>query len=197
MFIASLVLVSCGYFIWLSKSVFNPVRQILFLGFISDSVKQAFLLPDVKKQKFASLRDSIITLKVIPIKTLQRFVGKAVSFSLAVPAARLFARQINAHIGKGIKHSKPVKMTNQLRQELEHWKFIDNWNGFLPWKQEKHFTVKIISDASDSGWGGSSLLLAPASSQEIIGTKKTLTSLVLQSGRQRHSSKRYPPFRMK
>ena len=76
------------------------------------------------------------------------------SFSLAVPAARLFTRQINAHIGKGIKHSKPVKMTNQLRQELEHWKFLDNWNGFLPWKQEKHFSVEIISDASDSGWGG-------------------------------------------
>ena len=40
-FIASLVLVSRGYFIGLSKSVFNPVRQILFLGFNSDSVKEA------------------------------------------------------------------------------------------------------------------------------------------------------------
>ena len=44
---------------------------------------------------------------------------------------------------------------------------------------------------------GSSLLLAPVCSQEIIGTKKTLTSLVLQSGRQRQSLKRYPPSRMK
>ena len=38
-FIAAMVLVYCGYFIGLKKSVFIPVQAVTFLGFISDSVK--------------------------------------------------------------------------------------------------------------------------------------------------------------
>ena len=40
----------------------------MFLGFISDSVKQAFILPDEKKKRFTTLRDSLIGMKLIPIK---------------------------------------------------------------------------------------------------------------------------------
>ena len=80
-FIATLVLVLCGYFICLKKSVFDPVQSIMFLGFISDSVKQAFILPDEKKKRFATLRDSLIGMKLIPIKSLQKFAGKVVLFS--------------------------------------------------------------------------------------------------------------------
>ena len=75
-FIATLILVLYGYFIGLKKSVFDPVQSILFLGFISDSVKQAFILPDEKKKKFATLRDSLISMKLVPIKRLQKFTGK-------------------------------------------------------------------------------------------------------------------------
>ena len=56
-FIAPSVLVSCGYFIGLKKSILSPVQVIPFLGFLSDSTKQAFLLPEDKKLKFAALRD--------------------------------------------------------------------------------------------------------------------------------------------
>ena len=45
-------------------------------------------------------------------------------------------------------------MTEALRKELENWVFLDDWDGFLPWKDECHLVVKIISDGSDSGWGG-------------------------------------------
>ena len=37
----------------------------------------------------------------VTVKTLQRLVEKCVSFSLAVPAARLFTKQINSAIAKG------------------------------------------------------------------------------------------------
>ena len=43
-FIASLILVSCGYFICLDKFVLVPVQRIPFLGFISDSAEWAFIL---------------------------------------------------------------------------------------------------------------------------------------------------------
>ena len=123
-FIASIVLVSCGYFIGLKKSILSPV--IPFLGFLSNSTKQAFLLPEDKKLKFAALRDSLIESKVISTKSLQRFAGKIVSFSLAVPAAKLFCREVNFNVGKALKNSKPIKMSDDLKKELQYWKFLDS-----------------------------------------------------------------------
>ena len=45
-------------------------------------------------------------------------------------------------------------MTEALTKELESWKFLDSWDGFLPWKTERHLAVKKISDTSNFGWGG-------------------------------------------
>ena len=53
----------------------------------------------------------------------------------------------------GITSSRPVRLSDVLKEELLHWRFIDSWEGFLPWKEERHFSIKIISDASNSGWG--------------------------------------------
>ena len=45
-------------------------------------------------------------------------------------------------------------MSDALKKELEHWKFLDSWSGFLPWTSERHFSIEITTDASNSGWGG-------------------------------------------
>ena len=45
------VLVLLGYFIGLSKSVAVPQTRIRLLGFLSDSILQAFLIPQDKKNK--------------------------------------------------------------------------------------------------------------------------------------------------
>lgn len=150
-FIAVTVLVACGYFLGISKPVFEPKKSLIFLGFLSDSVKQAFILPEDKKEKFAALRDQLLSSKTISVRSLQKFAGKVVSFSLAVPTARLYTREVNACISRGLRRSK---MTKELHAELLHWKFLDSWSGFSPWRQERHFTVNIYSDASNSGWGG-------------------------------------------
>ena len=162
-YIASLVLVSCGYFNGLKKSILIPSQSIPYLGFISDSLKQAFILRNGKKEKFTFLRESLINSNFVSIKSLQRFAGKAVSFSLAVPAAKLFCREINSHIGKGLRSSKPLRMTRSLKDELSSWRFLDTWHGFLPWRDEKHFSVEVTTDASNSGWAG--ILSSPEGSK--------------------------------
>ena len=74
---------------------------------------------------------------MIPVRSLQRFAGKAVSFSLAVPAAKLFCREVNFYIGKSLKNSRPVRMTESLKIELEHWRFLDTWDGFFAMAKRK------------------------------------------------------------
>ena len=74
-FIAPSVLVSCGYFIGLKKSILSPVQVIPFLGFLSDSTKQAFLLPEDKKLKFAALRD-FLSQKSSPPRVYKGLLGR-------------------------------------------------------------------------------------------------------------------------
>ncbi len=125
-FITALVLVKCGYFIGLKKSIFFPVQSLIFLGLIVDSKTESFRLPQEKIERFAALREVILKSKVVSIKTLQRFAGKASSFSLAIPAARLYIREVNTGIGKGIRTSKPVYLSEHIRGEIEHWRFLDS-----------------------------------------------------------------------
>lgn len=47
---------------------------VRFLGFLHESVRQAYILPNDKIEKFAVLRKSI--LQLVNVKTTQRFTGK-------------------------------------------------------------------------------------------------------------------------
>jgi len=79
-----LLFVSAGYFINLVKSSPLPSTSVRFLGFISDSISQAFLVPLDKKDKFKALGDKLLGSSSAPVRSLQRFAGKALSFSLAI-----------------------------------------------------------------------------------------------------------------
>ena len=85
------VLIELGYTIGKKTSVLAPTT-----GLIVDSEKQSFLIPQRKREPLALLKELILSSKhTVPLKMLQRFEGKCTSFSLAVPAATLFIREIN------------------------------------------------------------------------------------------------------
>ena len=88
------------------------------------------------------------------VKTLQRLIGKCVSFSLAVPAACLFTQEISAAVSKGMRSLKPIAIQGALRDEISHWLFLERWGDPLHWREERHLQVKRATDASQTGWGG-------------------------------------------
>lgn len=142
------VLTRLGYTLALGKCSFVPLTCVKFLGFLVDSKKQAYILPECKKLKFADLRESILGSKELTVKTLQRFAGKCISMGLAVPGCRLFCREVNLAISRAVKSSKHVCLTDELREELEHWRFLDSWEGCCQWRSECHHQVMLSSDAS-------------------------------------------------
>lgn len=73
-FIALSVVISLGYFIGLKKSCLIPSTARRLLGYICNSKKQAFLLTQDKKDKFAELREAILDKKSISVKTLQKCI---------------------------------------------------------------------------------------------------------------------------
>ncbi|KAK3735012.1 hypothetical protein QZH41_010670, partial [Actinostola sp. cb2023] len=155
-FIGCSLLIDLGYFIAIEKSSLAPSQSTKFLGYIVDTTKLAFLLPLDKKAKFAALREDILGKKSVALKPLQKFAGKINSFSLVIPAARLYVRKVYDAISKATVSPKAIKITDALRDEISHWRFLDSWEGFFPWPREEHCRLElpIFSDASNTGWGG-------------------------------------------
>ncbi|WAR14863.1 hypothetical protein MAR_004968 [Mya arenaria] len=129
------ILTRLGYCINLDKSCFQPSQRAVLLGFIVDSEKCCFRVTEVKKQKFIAHREFILSKRVISLLDLQKLSGKAISFMLAVPAARLYIREMNAGISRGLKGGQ-IYVTGSLREEIEYWRFLDNWKGKVVWKPE-------------------------------------------------------------
>ena len=147
------VLTSLGYTLALSKSSLVPSQRVRFLGYLCDSLLLAFVLPEDKKLK--TLRESILSQDTVDLKSLQSFAGKTTSFSIAVPAARLYTRASFRAISSCIKSPhKSIRVSGHLRREILYWRFLDNWQGCLPWFEERHVVMTTYSDASNSGWGG-------------------------------------------
>lgn len=93
-YIACFTSISLGYFITLSKSSLLPATALTFLGYVCDSVRQAFLLPPDKRAKVSALRKSILEHKTVSLKNIQKFAGKTTPFALLVPAAKLYTNSV-------------------------------------------------------------------------------------------------------
>ena len=74
------ILTSLGFFLNFAKSVFVPVQNLVYLGFCCDSTITAFSLPSDKFQKFAELREQIVSEQSVSLVCLQKVIGKCFSF---------------------------------------------------------------------------------------------------------------------
>ena len=112
------------------------------------------------------MRDELLGSSLAPVKSLQRFAGKALSFNLAIPACKGYIREVFKSISAVAKNSKiSVPIQGPLRQELRGWTFLDNWCGHLPWRSEHHLSVTMFSDVSQMAWGA--VLVKDGLSQQI------------------------------
>ena len=152
--IACRLLIWLGFTLSLKKSVFVPTQVIRFLGLLTDTIRQAFTVPEDKKLKCRQLREYVLSQETIPVQTLQRFQGKCVSLLLAVPAAKLYIREMAVAISAAIREGKAIEMSQPLKDEVSHWRFLDGWAGFLPWRDERHISIKMSTDSSNFKWGG-------------------------------------------
>jgi len=85
LYILCRLLIQLGYFLGPKKCVLMPVHCITVLGMEVNSSLQAFQIPASKKASFAVLREEILSgAPTVPLKTLQRFMGKAISFTLVL-----------------------------------------------------------------------------------------------------------------
>ena len=102
-----------------------PQKMVPYLGFLIDSSSEVFRLIPEKKRKFIELIRETLD------------APECVSFSLAVPAVRLFTREMSAAISMGIRTLKPIVVQGALRDEIAHWLFLEEWDDpFLGVKRD-------------------------------------------------------------
>lgn len=148
------LLTSLGYTLSVHKSVLVPSTTLTFLGFIIDTKAQAFKLPEKKRESFKKLREAALKGSTIDLITLQRLSGKCSSMTVCIPGALFYIREMNQAISQAQKSQRPVQLTGTLRAEIEHWRFLDSWQGQAPWRRESHTQITIATDASSYKWAG-------------------------------------------
>ncbi|KAJ8300929.1 hypothetical protein KUTeg_022448 [Tegillarca granosa] len=147
------VLVRLRYFINLQKSVFSPSRVIRFLGLLIDSCRLAFIIPEDKKDKFSVLEESLLLKESVDILSSKKFAGKCISFLLAVPAVKLYTKEVNKAISSATKGNGWIKVSRESRDEICYWRFLDQKQECFTWRKEKRLQISLASDASYLKWG--------------------------------------------
>ena len=71
-------------------------------------MRQAFVISQEKRNKFATLREDIFSSPFVSLKTLQRFSGKVISFNLAIPGSKLYVREVFRAISRHPGSSRPT-----------------------------------------------------------------------------------------
>ena len=104
--------------------------MVPYLGFLSDSVRMVFHLIAEKKGKFLNLIRETLSCRVVSVKTLQRLAGKCISFSLVVPGALLFTREMNCAISNHITshHRSCTMVVLDLYPRKYWWPLIQKYS---------------------------------------------------------------------
>ena len=145
-----------GFTIHPEKSVLQPTRRLVFLGFVIDSTSMSISLTAEKTSK---LRDTFRALlrKVSPtIRDVAQVTGSMVSVFPAVPYGQLRYRQLEMDKIHALKRchndfESPMELSPHAKQDLQWWiNTIEHTrNPIMRQKPE----CALNTDASLLGWG--------------------------------------------
>ncbi len=80
-------------------------------------------------------------------KQFCRMVGKCHSFALVFPAASLNIRECCSFMSE-LDDVTNRDLTAPVQDEILFWRFVDSFSELIPWRQEKHISLQLSSDAS-------------------------------------------------
>ena len=140
-----------------SKGFHDPVQSGEHLGLVIDLQHGEFRAPQAKLLAIAGLSKALLykatsSKRWLPAKTLARLAGMAQFLYLAIPAARFYLRELHNIVATKTAWSASVKMSNQLRRDLQWWTSVPSQNNgrsiFKPVE-----SAYLHCDSSSFGWG--------------------------------------------
>lgn len=146
-----------GFTIHPIKSVFIPTQEIIFLGFVLNSVDMSVKLTPERKTDLKNLCLEVLALPELSIRQLAKLIGKMVASEPGVQYAALYYKDLEIFKDKMLKQNKgnfeaKILLPNELKADIQWWiKTIPNSRKLLSY-DDPH--VILFSDASKTGWGG-------------------------------------------
>lgn len=147
-----------GFVIHPTKSQLHPSKEILYLGFVINSITMTVRLTDEKKDKLIALCNSCLKSKQICIRDLAKVIGQIVASFPGVMFGPLWYRNLEECKKTALKWNKGqydaiTVISESGKEELSWW--IDNvkvaYNVIDTSHGEPHLV--IYTDASSIGWG--------------------------------------------
>eukprot|EP00873_Tetraselmis_striata_P008724 jgi/Tetstr1/428988/TSEL_018963.t1 len=90
--------------------------------------------------------------KWLPVRELQSLARKVHYLFLAIPAARFFLRELHSVVGD--RWGGRVRMTPQLRRDLQWWTSVPSPSNGKPIHRPMETTAYLHTDSSGYVWGG-------------------------------------------
>ena len=149
-----------GFVINMEKSNLVPSQVVLFLGFVVDSKKMSFSLPDSKIQSIRLSAQTLLNQPKVSLRKLSQFIGMCNASRTAVLEAPLHYRSIQNQLTSTLR-SQPITQQNydvkiclnsHSREDLTWWVKNLKTNCSRP-IHPPPVDLSIMSDASDLAWG--------------------------------------------
>ena len=142
------------------KGVWEPTQVAVHLGLEVDLKDGLFRVTEDRLQKIHVKAKGLICRAArekrwVQARELAGFNGLCQSVYLAVPAARLYLRELYFVLGTKKSWGSKVKLTRQAWGDLEWWARLpatSRWNGRKIWRSPTR--AKLHTDSSMYAWGG-------------------------------------------
>eukprot|EP00873_Tetraselmis_striata_P001518 jgi/Tetstr1/421782/TSEL_012685.t1 len=138
-----------------NKWLWEPVQYGQHLGVDIDTATGYFYAPVDKLQRLARQAKQLLQraardARWLPMRELQSLAGRAQYLFLAIPAARFYLRELHDVVGS--KWGGRVRMTHQLRRDLQWWTAVPTQANGRPIHRLVE-TAYMHCDSSGYGWG--------------------------------------------
>ena len=146
-----------GFCINSEKSELVPKTCINFIGYVLNSVGKDnnpwISIPKARIYKLKRDIKRVLDKGCASARFIARICGQCISFTKAILPTKLLLRNLYRLLSSRGSWSDILKIDKSSHDDLNWWiAALDNWNGKPIVK--KSIDLQIVTDASDSGWGG-------------------------------------------
>ena len=149
------LLESLGFLVNYEKFVLDLVQEIVFLGFLSNSMAKEVRLPQQKLSQIQEEARQLLSQDQVSARALASFIGKLSAAILAIYPPPLHYRRLQQLKHKALRisgYDSLMTFSPSAQEDLERWiNNLGNWNGRTI--QQITPELEIETDASKMGWG--------------------------------------------
>ena len=170
------ILTQLGFIIHPEKSVLNPTKELVFLGFNLNTETMRITLPENKALETKQLCTELKNTDKPSIRQVAKVLGKIVSTFPAVQYGPLFYRTLEKEKTNALKINKghfdrPMVLSAEAKNELQWW--IEHVTStFSPIRRSKP-DLELRTDASMAGWGATDLHSVTGGRWDKVDTQKS------------------------